>query len=148
VAYNLLARKAWSGRDLTARLKRRGAPDGVAREVVAELEERGYVDDPAFARQWVLGRARRLGSYRLRGELKRRGIPRSLADAAVGAAFGPGEEAAWALEAARKRLSALMKRNPSRAAVRLQDFLLRRGYSADVVSSVVRQLCRIEPTES
>lgn len=143
-AYDLLARKAWSRRDLIARLKRRGAPDDVARRVVAELEERGYVDDSAFARQWADGRARRLGSHRLREELRQRGIAKPLADAAVGAAFGDGEEMERALEAARKRLSSLAKRSPSRAPARLRDFLLRRGYPAEVVISVVRQLCKVE----
>lgn len=144
VAYDLLARKAWSHRDLTARLRRRGAPDEVARRVVAELEERGYVDDPAFARQWVEARARSLGSHRLRHELRRRGIARPLADAAIGAAFGDGEEEVRALEAARKRLPALMKQNPSSLPVRLRDFLLRRGYPAEVANSVVHRLCKIE----
>lgn len=143
-AYDLLARKAWSRRDLIARLKRRGAPEEVAREVVAELEERGYVDDPAFARQWAEGRARRLGSHRLREELRQRGIARPLAAAAVGAAFGDGKEEVRALEAARKRLPALMKRNPNRGPARLRDFLLRRGYPAEVVASVVRRLCKID----
>lgn len=148
VAYDLLARKGWSRRDLTARLRRRGAPDEVAREVVAELEERGYVNDPAFARQWVEGRARRLGSHRLRHELSRRGIASRLAETAVSAAFREGEEAGRALELARRRLPALLRRDRKRAPVRLHDFLLRRGYPAPVVSSVVRQLCRVGPTES
>lgn len=144
VAYDLLARKAWSRRDLTVRLKRRGATDDMARRVVAELEERGYVDDPAFARQWAEARARSLGSHRLRHELRRRGIARPLADAAIGAAFGDGEEEVRALEAARKRLPALMKQNPSSLPVRLRDFLLRRGYPAEVANSVVHRLCKIE----
>jgi regulatory protein len=146
-AYDLLARKAWSRSDLIARLKRRGASDGVAREVVAELEARGYVDDRAFAGQWAEARARGLGSRRLSEELRRRGIPRPLADEAVGATFAAGEEALRALEAARKRLPALAKRNPGRAPVRLRDFLLRRGYPAEVVNSVVHQLCKIDEPE-
>ena len=147
VAYDLLARKAWSRRDLVLRLRRRGASDEVARLVVAALEERGYVDDPAFARQWAEGRARRLGSRRLDQELRRRGIARPLAAAAVGLAFGEGEEAVRALEAARRRLPALAKRNPGRAPRRLRDFLLRRGYPAGVVNSVVRRLCPIVESE-
>ncbi len=147
VAYDLLARKAWSRRDLVLRLKRRGAPEEVARQVVAELEERGYVDDPTFARQWAEGRARRLGSRRLHQELRRRGIARPLAAAAVSLAFVEGEEAERALEAARRRLPALMKRNSSRAPQRLRDFLLRRGYPAGVVNSVVRRLCPIDESE-
>lgn len=144
VAYDLLSRKPWSRRDLTARLRRRGAPPAVAQEVVAELEAKGYVDDRAFARQWADGRARRLGSLRLRAELGRRGIARPMAEAAVGAAFDPGEEAARALEAARKRLPALLKRSRSRAPVRLRDFLLRRGYPPEITNRVVRRLCAID----
>src|SRR6185369_269370 len=44
-AIDLLARKAWSRRELTRRLQRRGAPADVAGEVVADLAARGYVDD-------------------------------------------------------------------------------------------------------
>ena len=56
VAYDLLSRRAWSRAELTARLLRRGAPVGVVRQVVGELDARGYLDDRAFARQWVEGR--------------------------------------------------------------------------------------------
>jgi SOS response regulatory protein OraA/RecX len=65
----------------------------------------------------------------------------------VSLAFVEGEEAEWALEAARRRLPALMKRNSSRAPQRLRDFLLRRGYPAGVVNSVVRRLCPIDESE-
>src|SRR5262245_19610796 len=41
-AFDLLARKAWSRRDLAARLRRRGAAPEVAAAVVAELEGKGY----------------------------------------------------------------------------------------------------------
>ncbi len=70
-----------------------------------------------------------------------------MAEAAVGEAFREGEEAARAIEAARKRLSTLMKQNPKRAPVRLRDFLLRRGYPADLVSAVVQRLLRVEVEE-
>ena len=88
-AFDLLARKAWSARALTSRLKRRGAPDETARAVVAELASRGYVDDASFARFWAESRARgrRVGSRRLRQELLQKGIPRDVAAAAVAAAF-------------------------------------------------------------
>ena len=71
VAFDLLARRAWSTRELSRRLRGRGAPEDVARTVVTELEARGYVNDEAFARGWAQSRAegRRVGSMRLRREL-------------------------------------------------------------------------------
>ena len=79
-AFDLLARKSWSGRELTRRLRRRGAPAEIAQAVVADLTTRGYVDDQAFARWWAEARARgrRVGSRRLRQELLAKGIPREM----------------------------------------------------------------------
>jgi regulatory protein len=138
-AFELLARKAWSARELTSRLKRRGVPDEIARAVVAELAGRGYVDDASFARFWAESRARgrRVGSRRLHQELLQKGIPRDLAAAAVAAAFDEAPEADRCLEAGRRRLPGLLRRDSERAAPRLRDYLLRRGYPpAEVMRTV------------
>jgi regulatory protein len=142
VAFDLLSRKPWSRRDLTARLRRRGAPPEVAQAVVRELEGKGYVDDRAFARQWADARAARrgLGSLRLRDELRRKGVAPALAEAAVREAFAETAEEEQALGAARRRLPALRRAGDARAPARLRDFLLRRGYPAPTVGRVVRRL--------
>jgi regulatory protein len=141
-AFDLLARKSWSGRDLTRRLRRRGASAEVAQAVVADLTGRGYVDDQAFARWWAEARARgrRVGSRRLRQELLAKGIPREMADAAIAAAFEEVGESERALQAGRRRLPALLRRQPARAAARLADYLLRRGYPSSAVRAAVRTL--------
>jgi regulatory protein len=141
-AFDLLARKAWSARELTSRLKRRGAPDEVAREVVAELVSRGYVDDASFARFWAESRARgrRVGSRRLRQELLQKGIPRDVIAAAVAAAFEEAPEAERCLEAGRRRLPALLRSGHERAAPRLRDYLVRRGYPPAVVMRTLSTL--------
>lgn len=149
-AYDLLSRKAWSRAELTVRLVRRGAAEAVARQVVADLEAQGYVDDQAFARQWAEGRAtrQRLGSRRISEELRLKGIPRPLAEAAIREAFSDTPEEVRALEAARRRLPALSRRSAPRVPARLLDYLLRRGYPAEVARSVVRRLCKVEEGES
>ena len=141
-AFDLLARKSWSGRELTRRLRRRGAPAEIAQAVVADLTTRGYVDDQAFARWWAEARARgrRVGSRRLRQELLAKGIPREMTDAAIAAAFEEVGEADRALEAARRRLPGLLRGKGERAATRLADYLLRRGYPATAVRRAVRTL--------
>jgi regulatory protein len=146
-AFDLLSRKSWSARELTSRLKRRGAPDEIARAVVAELASRGYVDDASFARFWAESRARgrRVGSRRLRQELLQKGIPRDLAAAAVAAAFEEAPEAERCLEAGRRRLPALLRAGPPRAAPRLRDYLVRRGYPLAVVMRTVAALTGTRP---
>ncbi len=144
-AFDLLSRKSWSARELTGRLRRRGAPDEVARAVVAELASRGYVDDASFARFWAESRARRVGSRRLRQELLQKGIPRDLAAAAVAAAFEEAPEAERCLEAGRRRLPALLRAGLPRAAPRLRDYLVRRGYPLAVVMRTVVALTGTRP---
>jgi regulatory protein len=142
VAGDLLSRKSWSTRELRARLRRRGAPAEVAEAVVADLERRGYLDDPAFARRWAESRAgvRRVGSLRLAGELRAKGIAPAAAESAVRAAFEEVPEEERALEAGRRRLAQLRKGAPERIGGRLRDHLLRRGYPGGLVQRVLRRL--------
>jgi len=146
-AFDLLARKAWSARELASRLKRRGASDEVAREVVAELVSRGYVDDVSFARFWAESRARgrRVGSRRLRRELIQKGIPREVIAAAVAAAFEEAPEAERCLEAGRRRLPALLRSGRERAVPPLSDYLVRRGYPPAVVMRTLAALTGARP---
>jgi regulatory protein len=106
--------------------------------VVADLAGRGYVDDAAFAQQWVTARADRgYGAARLRAELRARGVEPAVVEAALARlpAAGVLEQAR---NVARRRLAALRRGRPDRLAPRLRDALLRRGFAPDVVERVVR----------
>jgi len=103
---------------------------------------RGYLDDAAFATHWVTTRAARgYGAARLRAELRVRGVASPLIAGALATLEGDAAlERARAL--ARRRLPALRRAAPAKAAARLRDHLLRRGYAAGVVQRVVRELTR------
>lgn len=106
---------------------------------MADLAARGDVDDAAFARLWVETRAARgYGPARLRTDLRARGVPATLIEAALSGVEGPGQlERARAV--AHRRLPALQRAAPARAAARLRDYLLRRGFAGGVVARVVRE---------
>ncbi|HEX2500721.1 MAG TPA: regulatory protein RecX [Methylomirabilota bacterium] len=144
VALDLLARKPWTRRELTGRLRRRGAPADVADAVVAELESRGYVDDGAFATIWAESRARgrSLGRERLREELRARGVARPLVEAALARAFEDTDELTRAQAAAMRRVATLRRQDPVQVVRRLHDYLRRRGYPVHVVRQVLRAVCR------
>jgi regulatory protein len=138
----LLARRAWTRADLTVRLKRRGAPAEVAVEVAADLERRGYLDDAAYARHWISTRAPRgYGAARLRAELRARGVASTLIDAAL-STLDRGDQLEEARRVARRRLPALRRAEPVKAAARLRDYLLRRGFAGGIVAQVVRETLR------
>jgi regulatory protein len=97
------------------------------------------VDDAAFARQWVQTRAARgYGAARLRAELRGRGVPTPLIDAALDA-LADDEQLERARAVARRRLPALRRGKPERVAARLRDHLTRRGYPASVVARVLKE---------
>jgi regulatory protein len=90
----------------------------------------------------VLTRAARgYGPARLRAELRARGVASALIDGALATVDRPGQ-----LEEARRlagrRLPALARAAPLKAAARLRDQLLRRGFPASVVAQVVRECAR------
>jgi regulatory protein len=139
-AADLLSRRAWTRAELSARLRRRGAPPEVAAEVVADLTARGDLDDARFARQWVETRsARGYGPTRLAAELRARGVAVALVRVAL-AGQERVTELERAREAAHRRLPSLRRVHPERAASRLRDHLLRRGFESAVVARVVREL--------
>ncbi|OLB99078.1 MAG: hypothetical protein AUH30_06100 [Candidatus Rokubacteria bacterium 13_1_40CM_68_15] len=145
-AADLLSRRSWTRADLARRLVRRGAPPEVANAVVDDLTTRGYLDDAAFARQWVDTRsARGYGAARLRAELRARGVDAASVDVAV-ATLAPDATLARALALARRRLPVIARGRSERVAARLSEYLLRRGYATGVVVRVVRQLTRVVVT--
>ena len=142
-AADLLSRRPWTRADLARRLVRRGAPSEVALAVVADLTDRGYLNDAAFAHQWVESRsARGYGAARLRAELRARGVDPTVIDESV-AALSPETSLDRARALARRRLPVITRARPERAAARLSEYLMRRGYAPGIVARVVRELTRV-----
>jgi len=134
-ALRLLAYRPRSEKELRLRLARRGYVPGLVDETLARLRRLGYVDDEAFARFWTESRdsssprSQRL----LRSELLQKGVEADTASEAV--ADLSDEEAAY--RAAGKRLRTLQEVDYQAFRRRLGDFLLRRGFSYDVIRRTV-----------
>jgi regulatory protein len=104
---------------------------------------RGYVDDAAFARHFVETRvARGYGAARIAADLRARGVAAGLVSAAL-ADVDAGAQLERARAIAHRRLPVLRRVSPARAAGRLRDHLLRRGFAAGVVMRVVRETFRL-----
>ena len=86
--------------------------------------------------------ARGYGAARLRAELRARGVASVLIDAAL-SGLDRGDQIEEARRLARRRLPPLQRAAPLKAAARLRDHLLRRGFPAGVVVQVVREALRV-----
>jgi regulatory protein len=140
-AYQLLARRARSTREVEERLTRkRFDPPRIAR-TIAHLQAAGYLDDARYARDWVAARSVRYGPRRLAQELKHKGVAEEVIREAVRDIAEDAE--AHALDLARKKWAQLIHSQRPLPARRqaLYAYLARRGYDADICSRVVRGVC-------
>lgn len=140
-AIRLLARRARSRDEMAQRLARKEFSQPVIGRVLAWLEERRLLDDEAFARAWIQDQTARkpAGPAYLRAGLRKRGIAKECVDAAI-ARFREeaGDEGSAAADLARRRLGS---RSPADPVVRrrLGAYLVRRGFSVDLVKRVLRR---------
>ncbi len=107
--------------------------------VLDDLQRMDYLDDARFARARAesAAKVKHHGRRRAMVELTRRGIPRDVADAALGAVFTKESSLAGATELAEKQAPRLKRLDPLVARRRLVGMLQRRGFDYDAVKPVV-----------
>ena len=140
-ALNVLSYRARTKGELRERLLRGGYPGETVDEVVARLEELGYLDDEEFARDLARAQARKYGPRRIFGDLRQAGVEDEIAREVVEEEFSERSEFETALKIARRRYN-MEGENPGAQARRVYGFLMRRGYSADVCAEVAREYRR------
>lgn len=140
-AYRYLARSPRSCTEVERRLREKKFPEPIIRQAIQRLEEYRYLDDRVFARQWAQDRLTRRywGPSRLRVGLQRKGIAKEWIEEALRELFVEKNEEALAMELVVRRLKGHGLRDP-REYRRSFAYLLRRGYSPDVVQAVLRRL--------
>ena len=135
-ALRLLSHRPLSRAEMRRRLCRRFGPDEVE-IAIATLEDRGLLDDQAFAKLWTEQRQRNRprGVSAIRWELLRMGVAREVADEAL---EGIDEEE-MALRAARKIQSRLDLADHNSFRGTLAGYLRRRGFAADTVRRTIEK---------
>lgn len=138
-ALRLLSVRSRSRKELADRLKlAKFAPDAID-AALAEMERLGFVDDSGFARAWGRNRTatRPTGTFILRQELRQKGLVEEDVEQGLRAAFQEKSERDVAWELASRRKNNLVSLSEEKAKKRLQDFLLRRGFSWELVIDVM-----------
>src|SRR5688500_8940674 len=142
-ALNLLSFRARTATELRRRLREKAFPEEVVERCVAELVERGLVDDSAFAETFVRDRVRLRpsGARRLVQELRVKGVDADMAEEAIEEVLR--SEDVSELELARVAVSKWARRSGedrARARRRLYGFLARRGFGGDTVRQIMEEI--------
>ena len=143
-AFRYLAGRAHSEKELRDKLLRKGFERARVDEVLAELRRHRFVDDAAFAVQYARNRLlhKPVGAKRLRQELRQKGVPEELAEAALSAAYKERPEEDLARELLRKQVDKNQDLPPLQRKKRLSEFLLRRGFEWELVRDLVEEAVR------
>ena len=140
-ALHLLAVRARSRGELERRLAQQGFGEAVVAAALDRLAEAGLVDDAAFAAAYAESRAARGADARvIASELRDRGVAPGLAERVTDAVVPPEEQAERCRQVAVARLARLGDLAPEVRFRRLAGYLERRGYPAEVISTVLGDL--------
>ena len=130
----LLARRDFACQELAGKLRERGFDAGVIAALVAQLLQRGLLDDARFAGHFVAYRAGRgQGPMRIHRELGELGVDSALIDAAIAA--GPDWQA-MARDVRRRRFGPEAPDDWAEKS-RQSRFLQYRGFSNDHIRHAV-----------
>ena len=140
-ALNFLSYRDRSEKEIRTKLKDVGYEENIIEWVIGELKRLKLIDDQKFAQSYAQTQmiTRPMGEYFLRKELKQKGIGGELIEETVSKIFQEKDQLTVAVELAHKRLKRFKNIDEIKAKKRVSDFLLRRGFSWEIVSQVLER---------
>jgi len=142
-AVNLLAYKPRSVVELRTRLmEKEWTNSEIVEEVIVKLEGYGYLNDGQFARDFAASqlRGKPMGKRVLQQKLTMKKLDKETVAAAIETVFEETPESEVIERAVAKRLRLKGKPETREDSKKFYDYLLRQGFSYDLVSSKMREL--------
>lgn len=135
-----LERKPRTALEMTRRLRQKEIGETIIAEVVERLQQERFIDDPLYAKQWAEQRItnQRKGKMWIRQELREKGIDKTLISEAL-ENISPEQELESALQTGRKKWN-LIRGDATDKRRKTGAFLMRRGFSGDMVRQVINTL--------
>jgi len=141
-AYRYLTIRPRSRKELADKLQDKEFSDPMIAAVLEHVTRLGYLDDGKFAAQWAASRirSRGFGRRRLEQELRIKGISSDIIKDTLNTLLEEAPEADTARKEAEKKLRTLIRFEPQVRRRRLAGFLERKGFSSDIIRTVLRTM--------
>lgn len=146
-AVNLLTYKARSIKELRERLLEKSwTNEQIVDEVIEKLKGYNYLNDETFAKNVAASQLRQkpMGKRLLQQKLSMKKLDKETVETALEKAFEDTPEDELIDRAIAKRLRLKGKPKDRDEAKKFYDYLLRQGFSYDLVSGKMRELAKIE----
>ncbi len=142
-AVNLLTYKPRSIMELRTRLmEKEWTNSAIVEEVIKKLEGYGYLNDAQFAKDFAASRLRQkpIGKRVLKQKLAQKKLDKETVEEAIEKAFADMPEEEIIALAIEKRLRIKGKPTEQTDVKKFYDFLLRQGFSYDIVRDKMREI--------
>lgn len=140
-AFLLLKFRLRSRKELYNRLSRKKFSQEIIEQTLNFLKDKGFIDDTIFAKDWIESRLKKpFGLRRIRQELGIKGVNKGIIDSKIEEIKNNYNETDVVRKIAEEKFSRLKDIQPEKLKKRIYDYLMRRGFSVDVVTDVINQL--------
>jgi len=148
IAFQSLARRERSEKELRERLNRRGIENKAEEKVVKDLKRYDFLNDKKFAVKFVNDYISRKPSGRklVAYELSRRGISEEIKEEILDDFFSRIDEKELAKKAVFKKIRADEGKLQNDKKKKMYDFLYRRGFNWELIKETLEELC-VQPGE-
>ena len=140
-AFLLLKFRLRSENELKARLKQKGFSEELSQDTVNFLKDKKFINDRVFACGWVASRLKRpFGLSKIRQELVQKGLDKEIIENSFSQVKEYYNESQIVSQLAQQRFSKLKSIEPLKAKARVYGYLMRRGFSPDLIEEVIKEL--------
>ncbi|MEE4312059.1 MAG: RecX family transcriptional regulator [candidate division KSB1 bacterium] len=141
-AFGLLAYRDRSEKEIHDRLKKIGYDEETTNWVVSELKRLNLINDKRFAVSFAKSKmiSKPMGRFLLKQELLQKGLSDTIIEITLAEVYQETSESSLAFELAEKQMKKYRTLEQPKAKKRLSDFLIRRGFSWEIVKNITHQL--------
>lgn len=141
IVFQLLKFRERSRKEIEERLKKKKFTRETINTVIDYLDKLDLINDEEFASGWMKSRLNKpLGLRRISFELKQKGITEEIIEQAQNNIKDNYSEYEVVSKLAKEKLQKLKNLDSKKAKGRIYSFLIRRGFSLDVINEVVSEL--------
>jgi len=144
----LLKFRPRSAGEIADKLKDKGYTKTVTEQTISYFTKLGLIDDVAFTKGWVQSRLNKpYGTRRIIQELKQKGIKDETIAGELEKARSNYDELETVTRISNIRIKVYKNLDKIRTRRRLQDYLLRRGFSPETIQKALRGLFKDDDRE-
>lgn len=136
----LISMKSYSEKSMLEKLIKKKFSTNEISQTVKKLKEYGYINDESLAERLIgNGKAKLIGRIKLSYDMYKNGINKQLTDELIEKFYSKEEEREIAAMALNKKRHSIIKYKDNSLIFKkkLYDFLQRRGFSSDIIETIL-----------